>query len=87
MRNPQYKEMEWTKGYWPVREAQADVAAWEQSVRQFLSDRKAIGDIVRDPRTDLHALIPYGYGGHTILREVLVVADHNAYHVGELEPV
>ncbi len=84
IRNPNYKELPWPDGYWSPRDAVADAAAWQHSVEQFLSDRQAIGDIVRDPSTDLHAPIPHGYNGHTILREVLVVADHNAYHIGEL---
>jgi hypothetical protein len=84
IRNPNYKEMSWPEGYWSPRDAVADAAVWQRSIDQFLNDRHAIADIVRDPKTDLHATIPYGYGGHTILREVLVVADHNAYHIGEL---
>ena len=52
-------------------------------VNRFLADRAALVAIVQDPQTDLYAPIPHGYDGHTILREILIVADHNAYHIGE----
>lgn len=84
MRNPEYKEMQWPDDYWPSKDAQADQAAWDKTVSDFLRDLAAIEAIVRDPKTDLFAPIPHGYDGHTILREVMLVADHNAYHVGEL---
>jgi hypothetical protein len=84
IRNPNYKGMSWPDSYWAPRDAVADAAMWQRSIDQFLSDRRAIAGIIRDPKTDFHAPIPHGYDGHTILREVLVVADHNAYHIGEL---
>jgi hypothetical protein len=84
MRNPHYQEMQWPDEYWPPREAQADQAAWDKTIRAFLRDLAAIEAIVKDPQTDLFAPIPHGYDGHTILREVMLVADHNAYHIGEL---
>jgi len=84
MRNPNYQEMAWPKDYWPPKEAHADVKAWEQTIQMFRHDLDEIRAIVTDPKTDFYAPIPHGYGGHTILREVLLVADHNAYHIGEL---
>jgi hypothetical protein len=84
MRNPDYREIEWPKDYWPPKDAMADVKAWEQTIQSFWRDMDEIKSIVTDPKTDFYAPIPHGYGGHTILREVLLVADHNAYHVGEL---
>jgi hypothetical protein len=84
MRNPNYQSAVWPQDYWPAKDAQADEAAWRQSIESFQSDARAIEAIVLDPQTDLTAPIPHGYGGHTILREALLVADHNAYHVGEL---
>ena len=57
--------------------------AWDKSVRAFRRDLKAMSDLVADPATDLYAKIPHG-NGQTILREALLVADHNAYHLGEL---
>jgi DinB family protein len=84
MRNPNYKEIEWPKDYWPARDAKTDQTGWDKTVAQFRSDMQAIVDIVNDPKTDFFAPILHGYDGHTILREVMLVADHNAYHVGEL---
>lgn len=84
IRNPRYQAIEWPRDYWPAPDATTDAAGWRRSVDQFLADRAALVAITRDPQTDLYAPIPHGYDGHTILREILVVADHNAYHIGEL---
>ncbi|HEX2906148.1 MAG TPA: DinB family protein [Phototrophicaceae bacterium] len=83
-RNPKHVSPEWPVGYWPAPETQADAAAWQESVRRFKADRQAMEALVADPNTDLFTPIPHGYDGHTILREALLVADHNAYHIGEL---
>jgi hypothetical protein len=83
-RNPDHVSPEWPKGYWPDRGTKADAAAWERSIQQFRDDLAAMKALVKDPATDLYSPIPHGYGGHTILREALLVADHNAYHIGEL---
>jgi DinB superfamily len=82
-RNPKYKAKEWPKEYWPETAAPPDDKAWAKSVRAFRKDLKAMCDLVADESTDLYALIPHGEG-QTILREALLVADHNAYHVGQL---
>ena len=84
IRNPNYEYREWPKDYWPAQDAQADEAAWQHTIDQFHADQDALEAIVRDPKTDLTAQIPHGEQGHTVLREILVVADHNAYHIGEL---
>lgn len=83
IRNPQYEHREWPRQYWPEAEAVTDAAGWQQTIDQFQADQAALIAIVEDPQTDLHAPIPHGQDGHTILREILVVADHNAYHIGE----
>lgn len=83
-RNPNYKELEWPKGYWPAKDATTDAKGWQQTIDQFIADRNALVAIVNNPQTDLYAQIPHGAAGHNILREILVVADHNAYHIGEL---
>jgi hypothetical protein len=83
IRNPDYESPQWPEGYWPPRDASADRAAWDSTIAQFRRDLGAMAALVRDPTTDLTAPIPHGYGGHTILREALLLADHNAYHVGE----
>lgn len=84
IRNPKYQPIEWPRDYWTPRDAVADEAAWHGTIKQFQADRAALVAIVENPQTDLYAPIPHGYDGHTILREILVVADHNAYHIGEL---
>jgi hypothetical protein len=83
-RNSQYTSIEWPKDYWPARDTKADMAMWNQSIEQFRRDLKAMQELVANPDTDLFTPIPHGYGGHTVLREALILADHNAYHVGEL---
>jgi hypothetical protein len=80
--NPQYQEREWPKDYWPAPDEQASEAMWRQTIGAFLADRAALRDLVRDPRTDLYSPIPHG-SGQNVLREIQVVSDHNAYHVGE----
>jgi len=73
----------WPEGYWPETEAPPNDKAWTRSVRDFLNDLEAMGELVRDPKRDLFARIPHGTG-QTLLREALVLADHNAYHLGQI---
>ena len=81
-RNPEYKSRKWPDEYWPTP-APPDSKAWDHSVKSFLKDRKELSDLVTNSKTDLFAKIPHG-DGQTILREALLAADHNAYHVGQL---
>lgn len=75
----------WPADYWPAPEQETDWAGWQQSVDQFLSDRQRLVALVTDPRVDLLAPLPNsGEREHNLLREVLIVASHNAYHTGEL---
>ncbi len=83
VRNPHHVSPPWPDGYWPGRDAQADEAAWDGSLAAFRADLQAMQALVSDPETDLYAPIPHGEG-QTVLREALLVADHNAYHIGEL---
>jgi hypothetical protein len=82
MRNPAYVSPDWPQGYWPSREAQTDEAGWKRTVTSFRADLQALQNLVADPATDLMKQLPHGTG-QTILREILLVADHNAYHIGE----
>jgi hypothetical protein len=82
-RNPKHVSPEWPEGYWPETDAPPSPAAWNKSVSTFQADLKAMMSLVKGPRRDLFAKIPHGEG-QTILREALLVADHNAYHLGEL---
>jgi DinB superfamily len=82
-RNPKYKAPKWPDDYWAKNPAPPSAAAWTKSVQQFRADAKAMQKLVADHKTDLFAPIPWG-DGQTILREALLVADHNAYHLGQL---
>ena len=83
LKDADYEEPEWPKEYWPAREARATPDDWDASVAAFRRDLDEIVAIVTDEATDLFAAVPSN-GEHTVLREVLLVADHNAYHIGEL---
>ncbi len=82
-RSSKHASPEWPDGYWPQGDAPPSATAWEKSVKQFRADLKAMEALVADPSTDLYAQIAWGED-QTILREALLVADHNAYHLGEL---
>jgi len=82
-RDPNHKSPEFPKGYWPDKDAPPDPKAWDRSVYAFCEDLTALCALVKDEKTDLLTQIPHG-DGQTILREVLVVADHNAYHLGQM---
>jgi hypothetical protein len=82
-RNSKHVSPAWPQGYWPGTEVPPTEAAWNKSIRQFRRDLKAMQDLVANPKTDLFARIAWG-DGQTILREALLLADHNAYHLGQL---
>jgi hypothetical protein len=82
-RNPKHVSPAFPAGYWPKTPAPADEKAWDESVAAFQRDLQDIVRLVQNPRTDLFAKIPHGQG-QSILREALVLADHNAYHLGQL---
>jgi hypothetical protein len=82
-RNKDHQSPEWPSGYWPKNEAPPNTDAWDRSVEGFRKDLDAIRKLVTNPKTDLLAAIPGG-DGQSILREALLVADHNAYHLGQL---
>jgi hypothetical protein len=81
--NPAYKEREWPKEYWPETAAPPDDKAWDESVKNYRDDLESMCALVSDVKTDLFAKIPHGTG-QTILREALVLADHNSYHLGQI---
>ncbi|HXO33649.1 MAG TPA: DinB family protein [Candidatus Acidoferrales bacterium] len=85
-RNRKYKSPKWPEGYWPETEAPPNKAAWDESSQQFRKDLKVMQQLVANSKTDLYARIPWG-DGQTILREALLVADHNAYHLAQLVDV
>jgi hypothetical protein len=82
-RNPDYQERKFPDDYWPPTPAPPSTEAWEFSVQQFEKDLKAMEKLIADSATDLFAKIPHGQS-QTLLREALLVADHNSYHLGQL---
>jgi hypothetical protein len=83
IRNPDHASPDWPEGFWPDPDSEADQGRWQGTIEAFQSDQRALEQIVEDPNTDLLADLPHAKG-YNILREILVVADHNAYHIGEL---
>jgi hypothetical protein len=81
--DPKHVSPKWPEGYWPKADAPSSEKAWKESVQKFLADLDAMCDLVRDKKRDLFAPIPHG-DGQTLLREALLAADHNAYHLGQL---
>jgi DinB superfamily len=82
-RNGEHESPKWPEGYWPPKPEPADDKAWHRSVHQFRQDTDAFCQLIEDGSNDLLAKIPHG-DGQTLLREALLAADHNAYHLGEL---
>ena len=82
-RNPKHVSPEFPAGYWPPTEKPPGEAAWNASIASVKNDLEAMIKLVEDPKTDLYAKIPHG-DGQNILREALLIADHNAYHLGQL---
>jgi hypothetical protein len=82
-RNAKHVSPDWPGGYWPKEDAPADSGAWQASIDRFQADLEAMKALVLDPAVELFAKIPHG-DGQTVLREALLVADHNAYHIGQL---
>ena len=82
-RNAKHVSPAWPDGCWPANPAPPRAAAWAASIKNFRQNLKAMENLVSNPKTDLFTRIPWG-DGQTILREALLVADHNAYHLGQM---
>lgn len=82
-RDPRHESPEFPDGYWPSEPEPPDPEAWDRTVNAFLADRRTLSDLISHPSTDLFAPIPHGTG-QTLLRQLLLTADHNAYHLGQL---
>jgi uncharacterized damage-inducible protein DinB len=82
-RDPEYTQPAWPDDYWPDSAAPADEAAWTDSVEQVQDDLQAMCGLVQNPSLNLYEEIPHG-DGQTYLREAMLVADHNAYHIGQI---
>lgn len=83
IRNPSHQSPEWPAGYWPAPAMQADAAQWQRCHKQFRTDLKALKELVTASDTDFYSDLPHA-PGYSILREILIVADHNSYHLGQL---
>jgi hypothetical protein len=81
--NPRYTEMQWPDDYWPSDPAPPDGRAWTKSLEGYRRDLAGVQKLAGDPAIDLSAKIPHG-SGQSYLREILLVADHAAYHVGQI---
>lgn len=82
-RNPKHVSPKWPDEYWPSGDAPPTAKDWDRSLRQFRADSKAMQKLVADPKSDLLTPFPHGQG-QTLMREALLAADHNAYHLGQL---
>ena len=82
-RNAKHVSPKWPEGYWPANDRPPTDAAWKKSISAIKRDGRAMQRLVENPRTDLYSKIPHGTG-QNILREALLIADHNAYHIGQL---
>jgi uncharacterized damage-inducible protein DinB len=81
--NANYAHKQWPDDYWPRNPAPPDASAWERSVAACRAGRAKMQALTRDPKIDLFAKIPHG-DGQTYIREILLVADHGSYHVGQI---
>ena len=82
-RNPNYKAPKWPDEYWPQGDAPPDPESWQKSVDAYLAERREFRDLLTDSNLNLFDRIPHGEG-QTYLREALLLADHTAYHLGEI---
>jgi hypothetical protein len=82
-RDAKHVSPDWPAGYWPTAPAPPNAKAWDKSLKSFARDLETMKKLVASPKTDLFARIPHGTG-QTILREALLIADHNAYHLGQV---
>ncbi|MGA8764842.1 MAG: DinB family protein [Candidatus Sulfotelmatobacter sp.] len=85
-RNPKHVSPAWPEGYWPSSAVLPSGSAWDNCLKKFSTDLKAMQALVMSVKTDLFAKIPWG-DGQTVCREALLMADHNAYHVAQIVDV
>ncbi len=84
IRNPHYQSISWPKDYWPAQNKITNWAGWRKTINLFKHDLAELENIVRNPETNLFSKIPHADDDkYTVFREILLAADHNAYHIGE----
>lgn len=81
--DPDYQSPPWPEGFWPAADQLVDQSGWQRSLAQYNQDLTRVLELIREPRTDFFAPLPHATG-YTIFRQILLIADHNAYHLGEL---
>lgn len=81
--NPQYVELAWPAAYWPDPAVLVDETGWQAALAAIAADQQQFIDLLHDPATDLFTPLPHGTG-QNVLREALLIGDHNSYHVGEI---
>lgn len=81
--NPDHVSPKWPEGYWPSKELEATKEMWEKTVNKLLADLHSAEEMVMNPDIDLYSPLPHA-PKYTIFREILLIADHNAYHLGQL---
>ena len=84
IQDPNYISPDWPEGYWPKTRVPSNTSAWYQSIKKFQDDLDALKKLVKNSKIDLFSQVPHGKKGHTIFREILLVADHNTYHLGQM---
>ena len=83
IKNPNYQYPNFPVDLWPAENATTTPKGWQSTINQFVKDRQAFADIIQNPETDLYSPMPHVQANHSIIREILIVVDHNAYHLGE----
>jgi uncharacterized damage-inducible protein DinB len=83
IRNANYTERKWPDDYWPPKDKEVNEEIWNRTIKSFNDDLTALKECVKDPQTDLTGPILHA-PDYTILREILLVADHNSYHTGQI---
>lgn len=82
IQNTDYQSRSWPDDYWPGKNEKASIIEWNKTISQYKKDLTSLQKIVENPKTNLYEKIPHG-DGQTVLREILLVADHLSYHLGE----
>lgn len=82
-RNPKHESPEYPAGYWPRQDSPRDPEEWEKTVAAFKEDLRSMADLIKNPANDLFAPFPHG-SGQNLLREAILIIDHNSYHIGQL---
>lgn len=85
-RNPEYEEQEWPDDYWPVNEEPESEEEWEQLKEAFFEERNQMMNLILSPKTDLFKAFPHG-DGQNLMREAMLLLEHNAYHTGQLAAI